>query len=134
VRTASGADGRYGLPHFGLFFWRLEPLRVEGADPRPVPSPDPELLRFTFDPAGRDAPLFAPGATDVEVDVPTAERDAPGAMRARAFAGHLGPDVLTVLVDGAPVPPERLRVFTPWRRDPPLDDWDHVDPPAGTVA
>lgn len=56
VRQHRGMDGRYGIPKLAFYLYRLSALPVEGV----TPSVRSGGLSFTFDPSGRDAPLFMP--------------------------------------------------------------------------
>ena len=60
VRRGRGASGWYNIPRLGVFLWRLKSLGVGYSTPVPV-SGCPGPRQFTFDPNGRDVPLFAAG-------------------------------------------------------------------------
>jgi hypothetical protein len=64
VRIGRGDLGWYGIPKIGFFLWRSIALRVDRATPVPVAGcPN----HYTFDPTGRQIPLFtaaARGAND----------------------------------------------------------------------
>jgi hypothetical protein len=56
MRAGQGRFGWHNIPHLGVFLWRLESFPVGPVTPVPVlgcPG------WFTFDPTGRDVPLFA---------------------------------------------------------------------------
>lgn len=53
-RRPRGRDGRYGIAKLGFHLYRLSSTRLE--DVTPVSGPLPGT--FTFDPSGRDVPLF----------------------------------------------------------------------------
>jgi hypothetical protein len=57
VRRGRGKTGWYDIPHLGVFAWRLRSLPVELVTPVKVDG----CPHLTFDPTGRDAPLFAAG-------------------------------------------------------------------------
>jgi hypothetical protein len=58
VRLGSGSVGWYNIPRLGVFLWRLYSFGLEPTTPVPVAGcPGPR--QFTFDPTGRDVPLFA---------------------------------------------------------------------------
>jgi hypothetical protein len=59
VRLASGALGWYGIPKVGFFLWRVVPFAVDKATPVRVTGCDGDY--FTFDPTGRQVPLFQRG-------------------------------------------------------------------------
>ena len=54
VRRPRGRDGRYGIAKLGFHLYRLASTRLDNITPRPGPLPN----TFTFDPSGRDIPLF----------------------------------------------------------------------------
>jgi Phage tail protein (Tail_P2_I) len=89
-RSAMGTTGRYGLKDLGVFVRRLPTFRVAGVTPAPevpagpdgTPDPDPShVTSYTFDPLGRDVPLFS-ATTGAPVD--RAQLD-------HAPAGYFGP-------------------------------------------
>lgn len=55
VRRPRGRDGRYGIAKLGFHLYRLASTRLDDITPRPGAAPG----TFTFDPSGRDIPLFA---------------------------------------------------------------------------
>jgi len=56
MRQGQGSVGWYNIPHIGVFLWRLESFPVGPVTPVPVLGcPD----WYSFDPTGRDIPLFA---------------------------------------------------------------------------
>jgi hypothetical protein len=56
VRRLSGTRGRYNIPKLNFHLYRLEAFPVVSS------TPAGSGRRFTFDPSGRDVPLFMPGA------------------------------------------------------------------------
>lgn len=54
VRRPRGRDGRYGIAKLGFHLYRLKATRLDDVTPRPGPLAG----TFTFDPSGRDVPLF----------------------------------------------------------------------------
>lgn len=63
VRRQRGDHGRYNLPKVAYYLYRLRALRVEDADPFRHSD-----RRFSFDPSGRDIPLFMPPQADDDYD------------------------------------------------------------------
>ena len=55
VRLGQGHTGWYNIPQLGIFLWRLDSVPVQGVTP--VAASDDEN-QYTFDPTGRDIPLF----------------------------------------------------------------------------
>src|SRR5262249_31048467 len=60
VRAGVGRSGWYNIPRLGGFLWRLTSYPVGPVTPVPV---DRCPGWYTFDPTGRDLPLFAAGRT-----------------------------------------------------------------------
>jgi hypothetical protein len=59
VRRGQGQTGWHGIPRLGVFLWRLQSVPLEGV----TPVRDEKCAnQFTFDPTGRDIPLFAASA------------------------------------------------------------------------
>ncbi len=59
VRRGRGMTGWHDIPRLGVFLWRLKSLPVAQVTPvRDKTCPN----QYTFDPTGRDIPLFAAGA------------------------------------------------------------------------
>ena len=58
VRRGGGASGHHGAEKLAVYFWRLLSLEVTGSTPVPVAGRPGE---YTFDPTGREIPLFLPG-------------------------------------------------------------------------
>lgn len=56
VRRGKGRVGWHNLSRLGIFLWRLQSVLIEGVDPVPCTSGDGYM---TFDPTGREIPLFA---------------------------------------------------------------------------
>jgi hypothetical protein len=54
VGRPRGRDGRYGIAKLGFHLYRLASTRLDDITPRPGPNAG----TFTFDPSGRDVPLF----------------------------------------------------------------------------
>lgn len=64
ARRGAGAHGRYNIPRLGVFLWRLHSFPQAAADPNellsvPVAGRPPCQAQYTFDPTGREVPLFA---------------------------------------------------------------------------
>lgn len=55
VRRPRGHEGRYDIPHVGIFLWRLRSFGVFWCDPVAVSNCPGH---FSFDPTGREIPLF----------------------------------------------------------------------------
>jgi hypothetical protein len=137
VRHIDILRGRYNLPDIGLYLWRLAAYRVEGADAR---AADDQHGRWTFDPAGRDVPLFHPGRPGPAGAARlTQEHEVPAPLGRRALLRDLAaadpiylaePDpAFRVTVDGEVIPVSRLRCCD-------LADWHRpaADPDGVVVA
>jgi len=56
TRRSRGVDGRRGIPKLSFHLYRLFAFEVRDA----TPAAGPNARSFTFDPSGRDVPLFMP--------------------------------------------------------------------------
>jgi hypothetical protein len=76
-RTADiRTSGRYNIPIIGVFLWRLQSVMVQGVTPVAAAGGDNQ---FTFDPTGRDVPLFASPVRAFDADwTPRPEYQLPG--------------------------------------------------------
>ena len=130
VRHIDIGRGLYNLPGVGVHLWRLGAYPVARGDARQT-GPG-----WTFDPAGRDVPLFHQARTEPDNMTHLAEEvDVPAPLRRRALIRELtppqhlvflaGPDpALQISLDGQQVPPDRLTC-----RD--LSDWTPPDDGTG---
>ena len=131
VRHIDIGRGRYNLPDVGIHLWRLAAYPVTGGDARHT-GPG-----WTFDPAGRELPLFHRARTEPDDVTHLAEEvDVPAPLRRRALIRELTPPqhlvflaepdpALRIQLDGAPVPATRLVC-----RD--LSGWDLPDDGSGS--
>jgi hypothetical protein len=62
VRAGRGAAGHFGIPELLVFLWRLTSFPVVAGTPVAVSG---HAGQFTFDPTGRQIPLFLPPAPDL---------------------------------------------------------------------
>lgn len=88
VRQHRGGRGRYAIPKVACHLYRIQVFRVEGVDPHVFGNTGGS----TFDPSGRDIPLFGPRARSSDAYEWDAWRSArewevPGPMRCRIL-GH----------------------------------------------
>lgn len=140
VRHIDRGRGRFNIPNIGLHLWRIQPYAVESATARAVGNVGEE--RYTFDPLGRDLPLFNNPRTEVEATHISREENLPVVLRRRALHDELeawrqalvdesepGPlyfrpdapgPVFEVTVDDEPdpIPPEFVQIcnLEDWRR------------------
>ena len=84
---ASARPGVPNIPNVALFLWRLQAYRVRGATPRAAAPAGSG--RYTFDPLGRDLPLFNAPRTEREIAHLSTERDVPAPLRRLAVADEL---------------------------------------------
>ena len=122
VRHIDTGAGRHNIPNIGLFLWRLQAYPLVRSTPGGVAE------RFTFDPLGRDAPLFNQPSPEATIEHLATERNLEGPLRRRPLhdelaagppaAGdedgqdrYLSPDpVLAVWLDGVQVPAGELTI------------------------
>lgn len=127
VRSIRSGRGRYNLPNVGLFLWRLGSYSVTRATAGQPASAPPE--GFTFDPLGRDLPLFNRPQTETEITHLAEEINVPGRLRRRPLFDELE-DRRRALASGTTpayryfddrptsVNPPVLRVYRPGTMDP----------------
>ena len=143
VRHIDIGRGRYNLPDIGVHLWRLAAYPVASADARRIDAGP----GWTFDPAGRDVPLFHQARTEAgDVAHLAEEVDVPAPLRRRALIRELTPPqhlvflaepdpALRVWLDGQQVTPDRLtcRDLSGWTA--PEDGTSvAVDPVLGRIA
>jgi hypothetical protein len=131
-------DGRHNIPNLGLHLWRLQSYWTAATDARPATTAG----CYTFDPLGRDRPLFNRPRTEAGLAQRTAELNAPvplrrralheeleglraalagGAAGATAFLDRAEPALQVALGRGAaPVPADEILVcdLSTWQRPP----------------
>jgi hypothetical protein len=78
-------DGRHNIPNLGLHLWRLQSYWTAATDARPAATAG----CYTFDPLGRDRPLFNRPRTEAGLAQRTAELNAPVPLRRRALHEEL---------------------------------------------
>lgn len=133
VRHIDSARGRYNIPHVGVFLWRMQSYPLAGVTARAVDS-----TRFTIDPLGRTAPLFAVPDTRPALSGATTPLNVPLPLTRPAMGRDLphyygdadDPASVVVAVDGTVAPRGSVVVCD-------LSDtvagWAH-QPAAGTIA
>ena len=143
VRHIDIGRGRYNLPDVGVHLWRLTAYPVDRADARRIDAGP----GWTFDPAGRDMPLFHQARPEPDgVSHLAEEVDVPAPLRRRALIRELTPPqhlvflakpdpALQIWLDGQQVTPDRLtcRDLSGWTA--PDDETSvAVDPVLGRIA
>jgi hypothetical protein len=103
-RTAAGRR-RYAIPKVGLFLWRQQAYRVTDAQPGKLSQPG----CYTFDPFGRDLPLFIPPLPEEGISHLAEEINVPG--RARRLPLYLEAEWRRK-IKKFPAPHFDLQVFT----------------------
>jgi hypothetical protein len=66
IRQARGSLGRRGIPKLSFHLYRLQAVAFHGVHPRRMKSLAGSHQGFTFDPSGRDIPLFSPGRAGLD--------------------------------------------------------------------
>jgi hypothetical protein len=87
VRHIDRGRGRFNIPNIGLHLWRLQAYAVGLAGAREVGAAGQE--RHTFDPLGRDLPLFNTPRTEAEATQISREENLPLPLRRRALFDEL---------------------------------------------
>jgi hypothetical protein len=131
-------DGRHNIPNLGLHLWRLQSYWTAASDARPAATAG----AYSFDPLGRDRPLFQRPRSESGLAERLSEANAPLPLRRRALHGELealraalarGESGAALLLDpaepalqvalgrgAAPVPAEQILVcdLSSWQRPP----------------
>ncbi len=118
-RRLEGYQGRYNIPKLNFFLYRLFAYEVVKATPWDFGG-----QRFTFDPSGRNIPLFRLSQRIGNTDwTPVQEWQLPAPIPCRLldqFASKLIPDAVALAVaaaeDASPLPPESIQAGN-------LEDW-----------
>jgi hypothetical protein len=99
MRRQRGTDGRYNIPKIAFHLYRLPARRLTGV----VPMIGPNNKTFTFDPSGRDVPLFMRRNRSENFDWDNwrsaREWQLPAPMRCRVL-GHVEYVVTEELING----------------------------------
>ena len=128
ARRIAAGRGRYNIPNVGLDLWRAKSFFIERATPREVAPGN-----YTFDPTGRQVPLFNRARSETDFVVMHSDVPEPLAWRplydelANRRSGVLEDEdgvyfgtqpVLQLFVDGEPVAPEDIYIASlePWRQ------------------
>ena len=127
VRRIAAVRGRHNIPNVGLFLWRLQAYPVSDGLAHPVPGSG---LRYTFDPLGRNLPLFNRPRSEREITHLATELNVPGVLRRRPLFEELeaarqadvedrdpsfdyfsesGP-IVAFEIDGSRIPPEQVLI------------------------
>lgn len=121
VRHVDTGAGRHNIPNIGLFLWRLQ------AYPLARNTAGGSAEQFTFDPIGRDMPLFNQPSPEATIEHLATEHNVEAPVRRRPLYDELHPDllsvqpatadrylgtdpVLAVWLDGAVVPTDGLSI------------------------
>lgn len=130
VRRIRTRQGRYTIPHVGLFLWRLQSYPIKRITPRPAGGG-----RFRLNPQGVDAPLFNRPEAEPSIRHIATERNVPQAIRRRemvanknAYVGESEP-AAEFFIDGTQLAADQIKVCH-------LGEWDEPGwkPPAADGA
>jgi hypothetical protein len=118
-RDRGGAPGRWGIPHIGLFAWRLEALALSQVDLVADPG-DASGRRWRVNPLGADLALFRRARTEASIDQLAQPVNVPEPLDLRLLAAQVrtadrgtlptahtddwGEDASLVLCDGNGLP------------------------------
>ena len=84
-RNGRGGGGRYGIPHIGLFIWRLQAFSLSGVPLQPDPG-DASGRRWRFNPLGCDTPLFRLPQPQPDLDTLSQPVHVPAPLTVRGVA------------------------------------------------
>ena len=120
VRPTGSGNGRYNVPHIGLYIWRLSSYPIQRGTARLVTKKlAPELMGrcYTFSPLeNSNIKLFNPPQTETEITQLAEEINLPIPLPRRPnFEGYQGKNpVLKIFVNGQlePIPPEEVLITT----------------------
>ncbi|TVP69175.1 MAG: hypothetical protein EA339_14935 [Rhodobacteraceae bacterium] len=156
VRSVALGRGRFNIPNIAVFLWRLQAYRITAADL----TPEPVAGRYRVSPAGIDAALFNPAATDAGTEDRTGPRSVPAPLRRRALhdelearrqalaagrapvrlwfderAGARMEPAFRVELDGADLSPDRIAVcdLSDWTAPADTRGYDVVQPDGSTA-
>ena len=76
IRSPKTARGKYNIPNIGIFLWRLQSYPVDRTSAREVPG-----MGYTFDPAGKEIPLFNQPQTEEKITHLAEEINVPAPLR-----------------------------------------------------
>ena len=121
-RAGNGRSGWYNIPKLGVFLWRLQSFRVDYTTPvQGLPTGKTPSPCFTFDPTGREIPLFGFPVRSVNMDwlewVSPRERQLPTPISTPLLAVALANPATQALYaslqsDGVTINLNALGVFT----------------------
>lgn len=99
VRIGRGQTGWHNIPHLGVFLWRLQSVPLDGVTPvHDTNCPN----QYTFDPTGRNIPLFAAAVRSYgDTWVSPAEHELPTPIDRLLLAAALAPLYAAIDPDGA---------------------------------
>ncbi len=131
-RAGSQSLGWHNISRLGVFVWWLYPFTITNGTP--VQSA-PHSGLYTFDPTGRDTPLYAPSSPPQEDYADTwvspNEWQLPGAVRATLWnllPDALYPNAFAISLNGLPATQDNFVI------DPPDGRFRVLGTPASTVA
>ena len=76
IRSPKTARGKYNIPNIGIFLWRLQSYPVDRTTAREVPGKG-----YTFDPTGKEIPLFNQPQTEEKITHLAEEINVPAPLR-----------------------------------------------------
>ena len=76
IRSPKTARGKYNIPNIGIFLWRLQSYPVDRTTAREVPGKG-----YTFDPTGKEIPLFNQPKTEENISHLAEEINVPAPLR-----------------------------------------------------
>ncbi|MGK7918304.1 MAG: hypothetical protein AB4038_22675 [Prochloraceae cyanobacterium] len=117
VRPTRSGNGRYNVPHIGLYIWRLSSYPIQRGTARLITNLAPQLTGrcYSFSPLeNSEIQLFNRPATETEITQLAEEINLPIRLPRRPdFAGYQGKNsVLKIFINGQtdPIPPEEVLI------------------------
>ena len=117
VRPTRSGNGRYNVPHIGLYIWRLSSYPIQRGTARLITNLAPQLTGrcYSFSPLeNSQIQLFNRPQTETEITQLAEEINLPITLPRRPdFAGYHGNNpVLRIWIDGQsdPIPPEEVLI------------------------
>jgi hypothetical protein len=126
VRHVERGEGKYNIPHIGIFLWRLNAFRL-----RSSPAVGLDEQRFLFSPLGANMPLFNRPQTERSITHLADPINVPESISRRvldaSLAAYYGPE-LSIFIEGIAI--DDVSACNLSDADPAGTTWAHTPPNA----